>query len=407
MSAASLEARNATPRTEGLHDRYGAAVLAYCARRLRSREEAEDATQIVFLNAYRRLAEGVVPQSEPAWLFTIARNVVLHRRRMLARRARIEFPADLAGLQAAAPAVSETAPELFGLADALAGLTEPQRRAIVLREWAGLSYREIAAELDLSISAVETLIFRARRSLAERVEPRGRERKGALGLCLPGGVKSLLGGAAVKVATGAASVAVIVAAGAPLVSDRGPAARLVPLGRVAAPGARSSGESRRPSAVGLPPARHRAVVPRRPKSAPAAAATASVGWTVPTVESDPPVAAPKPAAPPSTPPETVTPPEAVTPVNDDPAPAPIPDVPTPAAAPPVSGTPASTSPTPGPPAQPGPPPVAAAPEGAGPPSAPPPTAATPGVPTLPDAAADRTLQEHVQAHGSPPATLSP
>jgi RNA polymerase sigma factor (sigma-70 family) len=162
MSAAPLHAESAIPRAEGLHDQYADAILAYCARRLRSREEAEDATQIVFLNAYRRLAEGVVPRSDPAWLFTIARNVVLHRRRTLARRARNELPAGLAAVQAAASAVSETSPELFGLTDALARLTEPQRRAIVLRGWAGLSYREIASELDLSVSAVETLIFRAR-----------------------------------------------------------------------------------------------------------------------------------------------------------------------------------------------------------------------------------------------------
>jgi RNA polymerase sigma-70 factor, ECF subfamily len=48
------------------------------------------------------------------------------------------------------------------LTDALARLTQPQRRPVVLRESAGLSYREIASELDLSVSAVETLIFRTR-----------------------------------------------------------------------------------------------------------------------------------------------------------------------------------------------------------------------------------------------------
>jgi RNA polymerase sigma factor (sigma-70 family) len=42
-----------------------------------------------------------------------------------------------------------------------------QRQALLLREWRGFSYREIAEELGLSQAAVETLLFRARRSLAE------------------------------------------------------------------------------------------------------------------------------------------------------------------------------------------------------------------------------------------------
>ena len=47
-------------------------------------------------------------------------------------------------------------------------MPEQQRRALLLREWQGLSYKEIADELDLSQAAVETLLFRARRSLATR-----------------------------------------------------------------------------------------------------------------------------------------------------------------------------------------------------------------------------------------------
>jgi hypothetical protein len=49
-------------------------------------------------------------------------------------------------------------------------MPEQQRRAILLREWQGLSYREVASELGLTQSAVETLLFRARRSLAHALE---------------------------------------------------------------------------------------------------------------------------------------------------------------------------------------------------------------------------------------------
>ena len=58
--------------------------------------------------------------------------------------------------------------QLDALREALATLPERQRRAILLREWQGLSYAEIADELRLTVGAVETLLYRARRSLTSR-----------------------------------------------------------------------------------------------------------------------------------------------------------------------------------------------------------------------------------------------
>ena len=59
---------------------------------------------------------------------------------------------------------------LIGLTDALLSMPEQQRRAVLLREWKGLSHREIAEELGLTQAAVEALIFRGRRSLAAALE---------------------------------------------------------------------------------------------------------------------------------------------------------------------------------------------------------------------------------------------
>ena len=73
-------------------------------------------------------------------------------------------------LQEVVPAREQSGDELIRLQDALETMPETQRRAILLREWQGLSYREIAAELDVTQSAVETLIFRARRALASGLE---------------------------------------------------------------------------------------------------------------------------------------------------------------------------------------------------------------------------------------------
>jgi len=168
----------------------------------------------VFLNAHRCLEEGVQPQSERAWLFKIAEHVVMYRRRTISRRARVEFPIDVDSLADLVVAPGRESPsELDALPEALARIPEAQQRAIVLREWYGLSYREVAAELGISASAAETLIFRARRRLAQELggpAPTTRRRT-PLGLASPlASLKWLLGGGTtVKALVGVTSVAVL------------------------------------------------------------------------------------------------------------------------------------------------------------------------------------------------------
>jgi RNA polymerase sigma factor (sigma-70 family) len=205
-----------------LHDEYRGQLYRFCLARLRSREEAEDAVQNTFLRAYSALARGVVPQSEAAWLYTIAQRVCISRGEASRRRARVEAlrdPGELA-MEAQMP---EHTHELEGLAEALAGMPANLRQAILLREWRGLSYREIAAEMELSQAAVETLIFRARRHLAAAlgrvVERPARSLAGLLDVAwLLGALRSLLrrGRATAAVSTKAAvagSALLVAAAG--------------------------------------------------------------------------------------------------------------------------------------------------------------------------------------------------
>jgi RNA polymerase sigma-70 factor (ECF subfamily) len=202
------------PAAEGaslLYERYYDRIYGYCLYHLGSREEAEDAAQTTFLWAFRGLRRGIVPRAEASWLFTIAQNACRARHRTRGRRREREVLSDpvvLADMSAAH--VSET-DELMGLEDALRRMPELQRRALLLREWRGLSYKEIAEELELSGSAVETLIFRARRSLAELLAGRPapkRVRKYALDFgSIATAAKSFVGGgSAVKLAAGLAAV---------------------------------------------------------------------------------------------------------------------------------------------------------------------------------------------------------
>lgn len=81
------------------------------------------------------------------------------------------------------------------LTAALACIPERQRQALLLREFQGLSYEEIAAELGVTVAAVETLLFRARRSVAGQLEQTGMRASaltsvlGFLRWLLPGGAK--------------------------------------------------------------------------------------------------------------------------------------------------------------------------------------------------------------------------
>ena len=222
-----------------LYERYSAQIHGYCLHQLGSREEAEDAVQTTFMNAFRGLSRGIVPELESAWLFKIAHNVCLSRRRSSWRRGKIEAPNNFEVLQEVIPGREQVSDELIGLQDVLEKMPENQRRAILLREWQGLTYREISAELGLSQAAVETLIFRARRALAQGLEQdadtwkkrlrRGADVGGAIAF-----VKALLGGggaAAVKIAATAVAVAATTVAAAtdtPRHAHHAPATKLTP-----------------------------------------------------------------------------------------------------------------------------------------------------------------------------------
>jgi RNA polymerase sigma-70 factor, ECF subfamily len=217
----------APDRAEELFHEHSRRIYAYCLRQLGSPEEAEDALQATYLNACRSLLSGFEPEVAQAWLFKVAHNVCLTRQRSKWRRSRVERPQDIQSIEEFIAAPEEPGDELLGIEDALASLSEQQRRAILLREWQGLSYREVAAEMGLTQGAVETLIFRARRSLAAALEPEEAPDRRArfLGLLLAAVKTALAGSLGTSLATGlavTASTAVIVAT--PLSNVRAPLA---------------------------------------------------------------------------------------------------------------------------------------------------------------------------------------
>ena len=244
-----------------LYERYRADVFRFCLSRLDTREEAEDAVQTTFFHALRALRRGIVPRNEPSWLYAIALNVCRNRRHARSRRQAVEILRDPRALEAVPASVSERSEELAGLEDALAGMTKSQRQAILLREWKGLSYHEIAVELGLSRGAVETLLFRARRSLASLLaspaDPDQRRRLGGFGFgALAAAMKSLAGGGSAAKFAAAVAVATTVMGAASVPRDSNP------------PTSRGSGS---PPVVVAPRSQHAAVLaahsaPRAPEA---------------------------------------------------------------------------------------------------------------------------------------------
>jgi RNA polymerase sigma-70 factor (ECF subfamily) len=152
---------------ERIYKRHVGDVYRYALAVMRNQADAEDVTQTTFLNAYRALVEkGDRPEKPQNWLIAIAHNVCRQRFRQSARR-----PSEVAFEDDIADAIPEDeAPTGEDIRRALGHLAFNQRAALVMRELEGRSYAEIAEILGLSTSAVETLIFRARRALREQLE---------------------------------------------------------------------------------------------------------------------------------------------------------------------------------------------------------------------------------------------
>lgn len=152
-------------RTSSLYARHGSEVYVFCRRRLRDHEAAEDATQAIFVRALRALRNGAEPRNDAAWLFAIAKNVVATS---AASRARLRA-AEVASEAEAAAYPADDADDVRALLHAVESLPDTPRRVLLLREWRGLEYEEIATELGMERNAVGVTLLRARRRVAAAV----------------------------------------------------------------------------------------------------------------------------------------------------------------------------------------------------------------------------------------------
>ncbi len=166
-----------------LVEKYKQPVMNLVYRTLHDEAEAEDLAQIVFLQVYKSAKRYESRAKFSTWLFTIARNLCLNEIR---RRSR--HPADsleeahaehedqprqqYEDKSSVAPPEKLLHGELAQkIEEALAGLPENQRTAILLCRQEELSYEEIAEILGCSLSATKSLIHRGRETLKEKLKP--------------------------------------------------------------------------------------------------------------------------------------------------------------------------------------------------------------------------------------------
>jgi RNA polymerase sigma factor (sigma-70 family) len=163
--AASELTRRLTPR-----------VLAYAARLLGDRTEAEDVAQEAMLRLWRIAPEWRQGEAQvTTWLYRVVTNLCIDRQRKGRRQAPIEAAGDPADGRPGAVAVLTEAERAQALQTALDGLPERQRQAVVLRHLEGLSNPEIAAVMDIGVEAVESLTARGKRALAAALAGRREE----------------------------------------------------------------------------------------------------------------------------------------------------------------------------------------------------------------------------------------
>lgn len=161
--------------------KYQQKVANLIGRYLRDTTEVQDVTQEAFLKAYRALSGFRGDSAFYTWLYRIAINTVKNYLVAQGRRPPgDDVEAEVAEQMDLSSRLRETAtPERLLLRDeiarnvqeALDELPTDLRTAVVLREFDGLSYEEIANTMECPIGTVRSRIFRAREAIDKRLRP--------------------------------------------------------------------------------------------------------------------------------------------------------------------------------------------------------------------------------------------
>jgi RNA polymerase sigma-70 factor (ECF subfamily) len=153
--------------------KYRARIMRLALRYARNEADAEDLVQDTFLKAYRALLSFRGDASFYSWLHRIAINAAKTAFSVHARDAHVVSIEGSPGEQIedlnTPESLAVTDEIIAAISAAIGELCEEQRRAIVLREIDGLSYRQVAGAMSCPVGTVRSRVFRAREAIHRRV----------------------------------------------------------------------------------------------------------------------------------------------------------------------------------------------------------------------------------------------
>jgi len=166
---------------ELLVNRHQTSVLNLVYRFIGDRTQAKDLAQEVFIRVWQAVKTYKPEAKFTTWLYRITANLCLNELKSARRRKWFSFSrSDEDGGHAFEETLTDSAPSSEDLllekernrqiSDALQSLPENQRMALVLKRYDDLSYQEIGQIIGCSVSAVESLLVRAKRTLQEKLK---------------------------------------------------------------------------------------------------------------------------------------------------------------------------------------------------------------------------------------------
>jgi RNA polymerase sigma-70 factor (ECF subfamily) len=166
---------------EVLVDRHQASILNLIYRFIGDRTQAKDLAQEVFIRVWQA-AKTYKPEAKlTTWIYRITTNLCFNELKSARRKRWFSFNrSDEYSENTLEQTLADSSPSAEDLllskersrqiSDALQSLPDNQRMALVLKRYDGLSYQEIAQVIGCSVSAVESLLVRAKRTLQEKLK---------------------------------------------------------------------------------------------------------------------------------------------------------------------------------------------------------------------------------------------
>jgi RNA polymerase sigma-70 factor (ECF subfamily) len=171
---------------EQLVARHQSRLLNFLFHLVGDRDNAEDLAQEVFMRVFKARKSYQPGAKFSTWLFTIANNTAKNSKRTLARRKEVQWHSNGGSGSHAIPSLDQLAKDASARMPtrqldkaersdvvrlAMQSLSDRQRAAVLLCKFEGMSYAEIADTMELSPSAVKSLLSRARDNLRDILHP--------------------------------------------------------------------------------------------------------------------------------------------------------------------------------------------------------------------------------------------